>query len=130
MTHQVPIAILSALAEEQHGLIALLQAPHCVQRAGREFWCGALSGKPVVLALSRIGKVAAATTTATLIEAFGVGRVVFTGVAGGVGEGIALEDALGADVDPRAGRHLAVHHQALTLKLVKVLPGRPAPHEV
>ena len=94
MTRQAPIAILSALAEEQHGLIALLQAPHCVQRAGREFWCGALSGKPVVLALSRIGKVAAATTTATLIEAFGVGRVVFTGVAGGVGEGIAVGDVV------------------------------------
>ena len=94
MTHQAPIAILSALAEEQHGLIDLLQEPHCVQRAGREFWCGLLADKPVVLALSRIGKVAAATTTATLIEAFGVGRVVFTGVAGGVGEGVAVGDVV------------------------------------
>ena len=35
-----------------------------------------------------------------------------------------------ADVDPRAGRHLAVHHQALAIELVEVLPGRPVRHEV
>lgn len=94
MTHQTPTAILSALAEEQHGLMDQLQESRCVQRAGREFWCGSLAGKPVVLALSRIGKVAAATTTATLIEAFGVGRIIFTGVAGGVGDGVQVGDVV------------------------------------
>lgn len=48
----------------------------------------------MVLALSRIGKVAAATTTATLIEAFGVERVIFTGVAGGVGDGVFVGDVV------------------------------------
>ena len=42
----------------------------------------------------------------------------------------ALNDALAADVDPRAGRHLAVHHEALAIELVEMLPGRPARHEV
>ncbi len=42
----------------------------------------------------------------------------------------ALHDALAADVDPRAGRHLAVHHQALAIELVEVLPGGPAADEV
>ena len=42
----------------------------------------------------------------------------------------ALHDALRADVDPRAGRHLAVHHQALAIELVEMLPGRPVRHEV
>ena len=37
----------------------------------------------------------------------------------------ALHDALRADVDPRARRHLAVHHQALAIEFMKVLPGRP-----
>ena len=41
-----------------------------------------------------------------------------------------LHDALAADVDPRAGRHLAVHHQPLAVELVKVLPRRPLRHEV
>lgn len=89
-----PTAILSALAEEQGGLIALLHSPQRVQRAGRDFWCGHLADKPVVLGLSRIGKVAAATTTAALIETFDVGRVVFTGVAGGVGPGVQVGDVV------------------------------------
>ena len=42
----------------------------------------------------------------------------------------ALHDALRADVDPRAGRHLAVHHQALAVELVEVLPRRPLRHQV
>ena len=37
---------------------------------------------------------------------------------------------LRADVDPRAGRHLAVHHQALLIELVEMVPGAPVRHEV
>src|SRR3546814_2631348 len=42
----------------------------------------------------------------------------------------ALHDALAADVDPAAGGHLAVHHQALAIELVEVLPGGPVRDEV
>ena len=42
----------------------------------------------------------------------------------------ALDDALAADVDPRAGRHLAVHHQALAVELVEVLPVGPVADEI
>ncbi len=87
-------AILSALAEEQQGLIEHLHQPRRVERAGRNFWQGELHGQPVVLALSRIGKVAAATTATTLIEAFGVRRLVFTGVAGGIGPGVQVGDVV------------------------------------
>lgn len=87
-------AILSALAEEQQGLVSRLANPALVTRAGREFWRGELQGRSVVLALSRIGKVAAATTATTLIEAFGVSRIVFTGVAGGVGPGVQVGDVV------------------------------------
>src|SRR5690606_11555478 len=41
-----------------------------------------------------------------------------------------LHDALAADVDPAAGRHLAVHHQALAVEFVEVFPGRPVRHQV
>lgn len=85
-------AILSALAQEQQGLIERLQGARRVQRAGRDYWQGWLHGQPVVLALSRIGKVAAATTTTTLIEAFAVQRVIFTGVAGGLGTDVHIGD--------------------------------------
>ena len=42
----------------------------------------------------------------------------------------ALQDALGADVDPRAGRHLAVHGQAELLQAAELLPGRPLRDQV
>nr|WP_315237110.1 5'-methylthioadenosine/adenosylhomocysteine nucleosidase [uncultured Albidiferax sp.] len=88
------LAILSALAEEQQGIFEQLQQPRRVQHAGREFGLGIWHGQPVVLALSRIGKVAAATTATALIEKFGVERIVFTGVAGGVGEGVQVGDVV------------------------------------
>jgi adenosylhomocysteine nucleosidase len=89
-----PTAILSALAEEQQGLLERMVRPLRVTRAGRDFWQGELQGQPVVLALSRIGKVAAATTATTLIEAFGAQRLVFTGVAGGLGPGVQVGDVV------------------------------------
>jgi len=94
VSHPAPLAVLSALAEEQQGLVDALVDAQCVRYAGRDFWMGQLHGVSVVLALSRIGKVAAATTTAALIERFGAQRMVFTGVAGGVGDGVAVGDVV------------------------------------
>ena len=87
-------AILSALTEEQSSLVQHLAHPQRVMHAGRAFWRGELEGRRVVLALSGIGKVAAATTATALIEHFGVARIVFTGVAGGVGEGVNVGDVV------------------------------------
>lgn len=88
------IAILSALAEEQHGLVDAMDGMQSLRHAGREFWRGRLHGHEVVCALSGIGKVAAATTTAALIERFGVRAIVFTGVAGGLGQGVNVGDVV------------------------------------
>ena len=111
-------AILSALPEEQQGLIALLHQPTKTLYAGREFWQGQLHGQPVLLALSGIGKVAAATTATVLIAHFGVSRIVFTGVAGGLGEGVQVGDVVVAhdfmqhdmDVSPLFPRYLVPLH--------------------
>lgn len=90
-------AILSALEQEQRGLVELLSQRRDVERAGRRFVTGRLADRPVVLALSRIGKVAAATTATTLIEAFGARRVVFTGVAGALQPQVRVGDLVVAD---------------------------------
>lgn len=87
-------AILSALPEEQSGLLAHLQQPERIAHAGRIFHRGRLDDQPVVLALSGIGKVAAATTASALIERLGATRIVFTGVAGGVGAGVQVGDVV------------------------------------
>lgn len=87
-------AILSALPDEQAGLVARLVRAQRLTHAGRFFWRGELHERPVVLALSGIGKVAAATTTTALIEHFRVARIVFTGVAGGIGDGVQVGDVV------------------------------------
>jgi len=85
-------AILSALPEEQGGLVQALEQRELFQYAGREFWRGRLHDQAVVLGLSGIGKVAAATTATVLLERLGAQRIVFTGVAGGMGEGVQVGD--------------------------------------
>ncbi len=92
--NDAPIAILSALAEEQAGLLQHMQTPKEIVLAGRSVWSGRLWGQPVILALSRIGKVAAATTATALIAHLGVSRIFFTGVAGGVGDGVLVGDVV------------------------------------
>lgn len=87
-------AILSALPEEQGGLVQALEQREQFQHAGRIFWHGRLHGQMVVLGLSGIGKVAAATTAVVLFERLGAQRIVFTGVAGGMGEGVQVGDVI------------------------------------
>ena len=88
------IAILSALPQEQGSLVHALQNPEKIIHAGRTFWRGALHGHQVVIALSGIGKVAAATTATVLAEKFGATRIVFTGVAGGIGANVKVGDVV------------------------------------
>jgi len=51
----------------------------------------------VLLVLSGIGKVAAATTAALLLDRFAVSGLLFTGVAGGLGPGVQVGDVVVAD---------------------------------
>ena len=58
------IAIVSAMHEELRALLPLLHHPQREVLAGRVFHSGEIHGQGVVLVLSGIGKVAAATTAA------------------------------------------------------------------
>ena len=100
-----PTAIVSAMREELAAVLALMPHEHKVSLAGREFWRGHLHGQEVVVVLSQIGKVAAAMTATLLIAHFGVRRIVFTGVAGGlaptvqVGDVVVARELLQHDMD-------------------------------
>ena len=83
--------------EELSAVLALLPDERKQVAAGREFWVGHLHGQEVVAVLSRIGKVAAATTATALIERFSVDRILFTGVAGGLGRGVQRGDVVVAE---------------------------------
>jgi adenosylhomocysteine nucleosidase len=87
-------AIVSALHDELASVLALMPDEQQEVIGGRTFWVGHLHGQDVVAVLSGIGKVAAATTATLLIQHFGVDRIVFTGVAGGLGAGVQVGDVV------------------------------------
>ena len=87
-----PLGILAAVADELHGLLALM-GPTRIERIGmRDYYVGRLGSRPCVAVLARIGKVAAAVTALTLIREFGAHTLLFTGLAGGVGAGVKVGD--------------------------------------
>lgn len=89
--------IVAAMQQELSAVLARLPDEQRQRVAGRDFWVGHWRGHEVVAVLSRVGKVAAATTAAALIERFGVDRIVFTGTAGGLAEGVRVGDLVVAD---------------------------------
>ena len=99
------IAIVSAMHEELAAVLALMPDERKQMVAGRCFALGHLRGHEVVVVLSRIGKVAAATTATVLMERFDVEQVLFTGVAGGlaadarVGDVVVATEFLQHDMD-------------------------------
>jgi adenosylhomocysteine nucleosidase len=88
------IALVSAMHEELAEVLARMPDEQKTVVAGREFWVGHWYGHDVVAVLSRIGKVAAATTATVLLERFGVNRIVFTGVAGGLSPQVNVGDVV------------------------------------
>lgn len=139
LSEAAPLGIVSALVDEQRGLIDRLYEPQRLDHAGRQFWLGRLQGLPAVLTVSRIGKVSAAMTAATLIERMGVGAIVFTGVAGAldaavqVGDVVVARDFLQHDLDvsplfpryelPAYGRARLETHPVLSRGLLQAARG-------
>ena len=132
------IALVSAMHEELSAVLARMPDEHKTTVAGRDFWLGHWHGHEVVAVLSRIGKVAAATTTTLLIERFGVEQVLFTGTAGGlspaarVGDVVVARTFLQHDMDasplfpryevPLTGRAYFDTDPTLTQALVEAAP--------
>jgi adenosylhomocysteine nucleosidase len=91
------LGIISALAEEQQGLVEAMQGPYKLVHGQRAYWVGQLWEIDAVCVLSRIGKVAAAMTATTLVEKFGVTHILFTGVAGAGDKSIQVGDIVVAE---------------------------------
>lgn len=89
--------LISALHQEQSGLVENLQDASGVSRGMRDYVGGKLWGIDCVCVLSRLGKVAAAATAATLIERFGVTHLLFTGVAGSADHRLRVGDIVVAE---------------------------------
>jgi adenosylhomocysteine nucleosidase len=91
------LGIISALHEEQQGLVDAMQSPYKLIHGKRDYWLGQLWEIDAVCVLSRIGKVAAAMTATTLVEKFGVTHILFTGVAGAGDKAINVGDIVVAE---------------------------------
>lgn len=96
-TSRLRLGLISALDQEQTGLIENMENITTVTRGMREYVAGTLWGIDSVCVLSRLGKVAAATTAATLIERFDVTHIVFTGVAGSADASVKVGDIVVAE---------------------------------
>lgn len=87
-------------ADEAGTSPAAAQRPFAVgthQVAGRSVHSLRWQGLELVVVLAGIGKVAAATTATLLADRFAVDAMVFTGVAGGLAQGLKVGDVVVAD---------------------------------
>ncbi|WUR13343.1 5'-methylthioadenosine/adenosylhomocysteine nucleosidase [[Empedobacter] haloabium] len=94
---KIRLGIISALAEEQEGLIDVMQDAVTLTHGMREYTIGKLWNIDTVAVLSRIGKVAGAMTAAMLVEKFEVTHIIFTGVAGSADVTVRVGDVVVAE---------------------------------
>jgi len=86
------IGIIGAMQEEIIELKELMTEVEEFEIARIIYYKGRLENKDVVLVEGGIGKVNSSVCTTILIEKFNVEKVIFTGVAGGIGKNIEVGD--------------------------------------
>jgi adenosylhomocysteine nucleosidase len=88
------VGVIGAMAEEVERLHQHLDAESVSEHAGRHYRHGLLDGQRVTVVQSRIGKVAAALTAASLVRDHDVDAIVFTGIAGAIHDRLAIGDVV------------------------------------
>ena len=88
------VGVIGAMAEEVERLHHHLDAETTTEHAGRLYRHGMLEGQRVTVVQSRIGKVAAALTAASLIRDHDVDAIIFTGIAGALHDDLAIGDVV------------------------------------
>lgn len=98
---------MGAMPEEIEALLPQLSQRRETSVGGRTYYAGLFHGRHVVIAFSRWGKVAAASTVTTLLHEFRITDLIFTGVAGAidprlnVGDMVVAEKLIQHDLDAR-----------------------------
>lgn len=110
------VAILAALAVEEAAIIKALGNCAAYQERGQLFHVGDAGGQRVLVFRIGMGNASAAVTTARLIDAWNLTRLMLVGIAGG---------AQGAAADMRPG-DILVPDQVVGYELAKVTPGDTA----
>ena len=89
--------IMGALHREIAKVKELMDIEKEAVYAGRKYVCGTIQGKRVVLAVSKIGKVAAAQTVTTMIQIFQCEKIIVVGLAGAVDPALEIGDFVVAE---------------------------------
>lgn len=98
-------AIITAFPPEWDALAHLIAEPAETIVNGNRLVTGALDGHPVVLMQSGISMVNAAMNAQMLIDRFDIGRIAFSGIAGGVDPALRVGDVI---VPERWGQNMEV----------------------
>ena len=86
------IGIISAMENEVKLLLSEAEIERTDTIGGVNFHVGTLCGQNVVIAKAGIGKVLSAAGTATMLNRYPVSYLIFTGIAGGVGDETGKEE--------------------------------------
>jgi adenosylhomocysteine nucleosidase len=89
--------IIAAMDSELRDLASALDHERTESIAGREIHYGLLEGQPVALLLCGCGKVNAALSATLLAGHAKVGRILVTGISGGLAEGLKVGDIVVGD---------------------------------
>jgi 5'-methylthioadenosine/S-adenosylhomocysteine nucleosidase len=89
--------ILGAMREEVDAFVEVLQEERFEKGAATEFHRGRIDGHEVVVAKTGVGKVLSALSAAEMIGRYAPDRIIFTGIAGGIGEGLAIGDLVAGE---------------------------------
>ncbi len=112
------VGIMCATQKELDPLLARLENKREEQQLLRSFVTGEYAGLTVTAVIGGVGKVNGAITAQSLIQNFGVEKIIFTGLAGGLDETIQIGDVvIGAEI---------LHHD-LDMKVMEndQFPGMP-----
>lgn len=88
------IAIMGAMVEEITPLLEFFGEYTTTEYAKNKYYECSYKGVDLVIAYSKIGKVNASLTAATMIEKFGAQKLLFTGVAGALNDTLRVGDVL------------------------------------
>ncbi len=88
------IAIMGAMPEEIEPLLKRMDSYEKVDYAKNSYYLASYKGLELVIAYSKIGKVFASLTAATMIEKFGATKLLFSGVAGAIDESLKIGDLI------------------------------------
>jgi adenosylhomocysteine/aminodeoxyfutalosine nucleosidase len=88
------IGIMGAMPEEIAPILEKVGDYKSTEIAGNTYYEANYKGVDLVIAYSKIGKVFSTLTASTMIYHFGVGKMLFSGVAGGINPSLKIGDLI------------------------------------